>query len=117
MSVLIAVPYYFDYYSLQIYLFYFILFRFYLFIFRERGREGEREGEKHQCVVTSHVPRTGDLAHNPGMCPAWEANQQCFGSQAQAQSTELHQSGMQMFFVYLLVLSCERVLYVLGINH
>ena len=27
--------------------------RFYLFIFRERGREGEREGEKHQCVVAS----------------------------------------------------------------
>ena len=31
---------------------------FYLFIFRQRGREGEREGEKHQCVVcllrTSH---------------------------------------------------------------
>ena len=43
--------------------------RFYLFIFRERGREGEKEGEKHQCVVASHVPPTGDLAHNPGMCP------------------------------------------------
>ena len=25
--------------------------RFYLFIFRERGKEGEREGEKHQWVV------------------------------------------------------------------
>ena len=24
-----------------------------LFIFRERGREGDREGEKHQCVVAS----------------------------------------------------------------
>ena len=24
--------------------------RLYLFIFRERGREGEREGEKHQCT-------------------------------------------------------------------
>ena len=23
--------------------------RFYLFIFRERGRKGEREGEKHRC--------------------------------------------------------------------
>ena len=28
----------------------------YLFVFTERGREGEREGEKHQCVVASHVP-------------------------------------------------------------
>ena len=27
-----------------------------LFIFRQRGMEGEREGEKHQCVVASHVP-------------------------------------------------------------
>ena len=24
-----------------------------LFIFRQRGREGGREGEKHQCVVAS----------------------------------------------------------------
>ena len=46
----------------------------YLFIFRERGREGEREEEKHQCVVASHVAPTGDLAPNPGMCPDWELN-------------------------------------------
>ena len=35
----------------------------------EWGREGEREGEKHQCVVASRVLLTGDLAHTPGMCP------------------------------------------------
>ena len=46
----------------------------YLFIFRERGREEEREGEKHQCVVASHVAPTQDLAHNPGVCPDWESN-------------------------------------------
>ena len=45
--------------------------RFYLFIFRERGREGEREGENHQCVVASHVPPTRD----PGMGPDGESNQ------------------------------------------
>ena len=44
----------------------------YLFIFRQR--EKEEEGEKHQCVVASHVPPIGDLAHNPGMCPDWESN-------------------------------------------
>ena len=33
-----------------------------LFIFRENGKEGEKEGEKHQCVVASHMPPTGDLA-------------------------------------------------------
>ena len=42
--------------------------RFYLFL------ERVREGEKHQCVVASHVPPTWDLACNPGMCPDWELN-------------------------------------------
>ena len=45
-----------------------------LFIFRERGREGEREGEKYPCVVASHMAPTGDLAYNPGMCPDRESN-------------------------------------------
>ena len=67
--------------------------RFYLFIFRQRGREGEKEGEKYQCVVASHAPPTRDLAHNPGMCPDLELNQLPFGSQAGAQSTEPHQAG------------------------
>ena len=54
----------------------FIFFlRFYLFNFREMGREGEREGEKPQYVVASCTPQTGNLAHNPGMCPDWESNQ------------------------------------------
>ena len=38
--------------------------RFYLFIFRERGR---RKGEKHQCEVASPALPTGDLAH-PLVC-------------------------------------------------
>ena len=62
-------------------------------IFREKGREGEREGEKYQSVFASHTPPTGDLARNPGMCPDWESNQQPFGSQASPQSTEPHQPG------------------------
>ena len=42
-------------------------------MFRQRGREreAEGEGEKHQCVVASCTPPTGDLARNPGMCPDW----------------------------------------------
>ena len=48
--------------------------RFYLFIFREGGKEREREGEKHQCLVASHVPLIGDFAPNPGMFPDWESN-------------------------------------------
>ena len=65
----------------------------YLFIFRERGRKGEREGEKHQCVVASHARTTGDLVHSPGMCPDWESNPRPFGLQAHTQSPELYQPG------------------------
>ena len=56
--------------------------------------EGEREGEKHQCVVASRTPPTGDLARNPGMCPDWESNRRPFGSQSGTQSTEPHQPGL-----------------------
>ena len=44
-------------------------FFFFKDLFLEKGRVGEREGEKHQCVVASHVPPTGDLAHNLGVYP------------------------------------------------
>ena len=66
-----------------------------LFIFRER--EGEREGEKHQCVLASCMPPTGDLAHTPGMYPDWESNRRPFGLQAGAQSTEPPQPGPSHF--------------------
>ena len=72
--------------------------RFYLFFVLERGREEERDGEKHQCVVASHMPPTGDLAHNPGMCPDWELNYQPSGSQAGTQSTEPLQPGHHKCF-------------------
>ena len=42
---------------------------------------GEREEEKHQCVVASRSPPIGDLAHNPGMCPDGVLKWQPFGSQ------------------------------------
>ena len=67
--------------------------KYFIYLFLERGREGEREEEKHQCVVASHVPPTGDLAHNPGTCPDWELNWRPFDLQASAQSTEPHQPG------------------------
>ena len=61
----------------------FSLFSFFfnLFIFREKEREGGRQGEKYQCVVASHMAPTGDLAHNPGMGPYWYSNPQPFGLQ------------------------------------
>ena len=69
-----------------------LLRRFYLFIFRDRGREAGRGGEESQCVVASYMPTSGDLTHNPGMCPDWESNQQPFGSQAGTPLT--HNPGM-----------------------
>ena len=69
----------------------FEIFKIYLFL--ERG-EGEREGVKHQCVVASHAPLTGDLAHNLGMCPRLGINLQPCGSQVGTQSTEPHQPGL-----------------------
>ena len=44
-------------------------------------------------MVASHSTPTGGLTHNPGMCPDWESNQQPFGLQSSAQSTEPHQPG------------------------
>ena len=45
-----------------------VCFLDFIYLFLERGREGEREGEKQQGVVASSTPPTGDLVHNPGMC-------------------------------------------------
>ena len=53
---------------------------FFLMFLKFIFREGERQGEKHHCVVASHTSLTGDLAHNPGMCPDWKSNQWPFGS-------------------------------------
>ena len=76
----------------------FIYWKFYFFTFREREREAEWKGEKHQCVVASHTSPPGDMAHNPGMCPDQESNQQLFGSKAGAQSTEPQQPVLKSNF-------------------
>ena len=55
--------------------------RFYLFIFRQRRREIERERNIHVWLPLTRPP-TGDLACNPGMCPDQESNQRPFRSQA-----------------------------------
>ena len=70
-----------------------------LFICLDRGEGREEERERNIDVqvihglVASHTPPTGDLAHNPGMCPDQESNQWPFGSQAGTQSTKPHQPG------------------------
>ena len=77
---------------------FFSFFLDYIYLFLERGKGKEKEGEKHHCVVASHAPPTRDLSHNPGMCSDWESNQWPFGSQASAQSTEPHQQGLMVDF-------------------
>ena len=96
-----------------LFLFYFhFLKRFYLFIFRESGREKEREAEKHQCVREASMGCFS--AHNLGMCPDWESNQQPFGVQAGAQSTEAYKPGhnflLQILFIFQLQLTYNIIL-------
>ena len=46
--------------------FFLLLLKRFIYLFLEMGgREGEREGEKHPCVVASHASPTGDLACTP----------------------------------------------------
>ena len=56
-----------------------------LFIYFLESGEGKRKRRRETpmcgCVVHTH---SWHLAHNPGMCPNWESNQQTFGSQAVA---------------------------------
>ena len=70
----------------------------FIYLFLERVREGEREGEKYQCVVASRAPPTGHPACNQGICPDWELNRLPFGSQAGNQSTDPQQPGPLFFF-------------------
>ena len=61
------------------YFLYIILFlKDFIYSFLERGEGREKEGQKHQCEVASHVLPTGDLACNPGpKPPSTEQPDQC----------------------------------------
>ena len=51
-----------------------------IYLFLERGKEGEREGEKHCLVAPRPLPPTltTNRTCNLGMCPSQESNQQSF---------------------------------------
>ena len=69
-----------------------------IYLFREE-KTGRKTGrETLICVVASRASSTGDLTHNPGMCPDWELNWWPFGSQAGTQSTEPHQPGQEVLW-------------------
>ena len=75
----------------------FFFFEDFIYLFLESGREGEREGDKYQCVVALR-------ARPPPPLETWPATQACaltgklnqqpFDSQAGTQSTEPHQPGL-----------------------
>ena len=80
----------------------FFFLRFYLCLEREEGKEKERERNINVRLPVTHPHQTGDLTHNPGMCPNRESNWRPFGSQAGAQSTEPHQPGLGGFCCFLI---------------
>ena len=60
-------------------------------IFRERGKEGDRERETS--ISYLDALQTGTKSATTGMRPHWESNQQPFTLWDNAQPTEPHQSG------------------------
>ena len=56
----------------------------FIYLFLERGREGEREGEIYQCVVASHTPLLG----------AWPATQACALTGNQTSDLSVHRPAL-----------------------
>ena len=104
-------------YNIFWYFTFFSLLKKILFSFREMGMEGERDGEKHQCVRDTSISCLSQTLNqrpgNPGMCPNWELNQWPFCSQASAQSTEPHQPGPHSLVLLVLLSSqgCKNHFY------
>ena len=63
---------------------------------------GRREGEKHQCVIASYTfPQLGTYPATQACALTGNQTNYPFGSQASAQSTELHQPGFISVFMLL----------------
>ena len=76
----------------------FFFLKDFIYLFLERGEGREKEGGEtsmYGCLLSTP---TGDMAHNPGMCPDWKLNRSHFGLQASTQSTEPHQPGLKVNF-------------------
>ena len=81
-----------------------LIFKILLFLFLERVVERQKERNIHwreiRFLVASDMPLTGDLAHNPGMCPNLESNQWPFSSKTGAQPTEPFQPGLILYIIH-----------------
>ena len=72
---------------------YFSVFLKYLFIFRQRGREGERKGNINVWLPLPR-PLLGTWPTTQACALDWELNWRPFGLQASSQSIEPHQPGL-----------------------
>ena len=68
--------------------------RDFFFPLRERGRKGERDGEKHQSIGCLLQAPNQRPAQNSGLCPDQDSNQWPFTLWDEAQPTEPCWSGM-----------------------
>ena len=71
--------------------------RFFFFLKRE-GKGRRKRGKETSMSGCLFTPCTGDLVHNPRVCPDWESNPWPFGLQACAHSTELQGLGHSQSF-------------------
>ena len=84
--------------------FIFFLFKKILFVYlRQRRREGERGGEKHQCVAAFHAPPTGDLTWSTPQAWALTRNQTGNPLVCRLVLTELHQPGLFSFSLFIII--------------
>ena len=76
-------------------------------MFRERGKEEERKGEKPPSVTAVHAPSPQGPARNPGLCPDQESGQRPFGLQATFSPLNHTSHGLTIIFKYK-VLPCSQ---------
>ena len=87
----------------------FFFFKDFIYLFWERGEGREKEREWNINVWSPLAPLHQGPGLQPSYAPDWESNQQLFGSQAHAQSTELHQPGLQ-YCLLQYEFSCQEAL-------
>ena len=75
---------------------FFFLFLDFIYLFLEREKKTLMWERNIDPLPLGHSP-TRDQTHNPGMCPDRESNQQLFPWWHNAQPTELHLSGLDLF--------------------